>query len=200
MRWGTLKTITTIREGVPDIAAPSAAGSCPGVTSIASFTDQKPGVTAALPIIADDGEIRGVLGLDIDLEQLSTFLASLQIGRSGRAMIIDETGRLVASPDLTRLFKRVGEELQPVKLDDLGDPVLTPAFNHYRLEGHGHRALDVDQRRYISTASSLHATIGVTGGAVRSGRGFPHTAYGNRVWDSGRAPSESVVAGWRHAI
>ena len=85
-------------------------------------------MTAALPIIADDGEIRGVLGLDIDLEQLSTFLASLQIGRSGRAMIIDETGRLVASPDLTRLFKRVGEELQPVKLDDLGDPVLTPAW------------------------------------------------------------------------
>jgi class 3 adenylate cyclase len=124
------------------------------------FTDQKPGVTASLPIIADDGEIRGVLGLDIDLERLSTFLASLQIGRSGRAMIIDETGRLVAYPDLTRLFKRVGEELQPVKLDDLGDPVLTRAFNHFRIEGYGHRALDVDHRRYISTASSLHATIG----------------------------------------
>jgi adenylate cyclase len=124
------------------------------------FTDQKPGVTASLPIIADDGELRGVLGLDIDLERLSTFLASLQIGRSGRAMIIDETGRLVAYPDLTRLFKRVGEELQPVKLDDLGDPVLTRAFNHFRIEGYGHRALDVDHRQYISTASSLHATIG----------------------------------------
>ena len=124
------------------------------------FTDQKPGVTASLPIIADDGELRGVLGLDIDLEQLSAFLASLQIGRSGRAMIIDETGRLVAYPDLTRLFKRVGEELQPVTLDDLGDPVLTRAFNRFRIEGHGHRALDVDRRRYISTASSLHTTIG----------------------------------------
>jgi len=124
------------------------------------FTDQKPGVTASLPIIADNGELRGVLGLDIDLEQLSAFLASLQIGRSGRAMIIDETGRLVAYPDLTRLFKRVGEDLQPVKLDDLGDPVLTRAFNHFRIEGYGHRTLDVDHRRYISTASSLHATIG----------------------------------------
>ena len=124
------------------------------------FTDQKPGVTTSLPIIADDGELRGVLGLDIDLEQLSAFLASLQIGRSGRAMIIDETGRLVAYPDLTRLFKRVGEDLQPVKLDDLGDPVLTRAFNHFRIEGYGARTLDVDHRRYISTASSLHATIG----------------------------------------
>ena len=124
------------------------------------FTDQKPGVTASLPIIADDGELRGVFGLDIDLEQLSAFLASLHIGRSGRAMIIDETGRLVAYPDLTRLFKRVGEDLQPVKLDDLGDPVLTRAFNHFRIEGYGYRVLDVDHRRYISTASSLHATIG----------------------------------------
>ena len=130
--------MTTIRGCVPGIAVPSAAASCTGATSI-FFTDQKPGVTASLPIIADDGELRGVLGLDIDLEQLSAFLASLQIGRSGRAMIIDETGRLVAYPDLSRLFKRVGEELQPVTLDDLGDPVLTRAFNRFRIEGHGHR-------------------------------------------------------------
>jgi adenylate cyclase len=124
------------------------------------FTDQKPGVTASLPIIADNGELRGVLGLDIDLEQLSAFLASLHIGRSGRAMILDETRRLVAYPDLTRLFKRVGEDLQPARLDDLSDPVLTRAFNRFRIEGYGYRALDVDRRRYISTASSLHATIG----------------------------------------
>src|SRR5262252_8881118 len=43
------------------------------------FTDQKPGVTASLPIIADDGEIRGVLGLDIDLERLSTYLHRSQL-------------------------------------------------------------------------------------------------------------------------
>jgi class 3 adenylate cyclase len=124
------------------------------------FTDQKPGVTVSLPIIADDSELRGVLGLDIDLEQLSGFLARLQIGRSGRAMIIDEAGRLVAYPDLTRLFKRVGTELQPVRLDDLNDTVLTRAFNRFRVEGHGYRALDVDGRRHISTVSSLHTTIG----------------------------------------
>jgi hypothetical protein len=56
------------------------------------FTTQQPGVTVSLPIIADTGEFRGVLGLDIDLEQLSAFLASLQIGRSGQAMIIARLG------------------------------------------------------------------------------------------------------------
>ena len=86
--------MTTILGCVPGIAVPSAAGSSYWSDIYIFFTDQKPGVTASLPIIADDGEFRGVLGLDIDLEQLSAFLASLQIGRSGRAMIIDEAGRL----------------------------------------------------------------------------------------------------------
>jgi class 3 adenylate cyclase len=124
------------------------------------FTDQKPGVTVSQPIITDNGELRGVLGLDIDLEQLSAFLAGLRIGRSGRAMIIDEAGRLVASPDLARMFKKVGDSLQPARLDELGDAVLTRAFNYFRIEGYGHRTLNVDRRRYSSTASSLHTTVG----------------------------------------
>jgi class 3 adenylate cyclase len=124
------------------------------------FTDQKPGVTASLPMITADGEIRGVLGLDIALEQLSAFLASLKIGRSGRAMIIDEAGHLVAYPDLARMFTRIGENFQSVRLDEIGDPVLRRAFDHFRIEGLGHRILDVDGQHYISTASSLHATVG----------------------------------------
>jgi adenylate cyclase len=124
------------------------------------FTDQKPGLTAALPMVADDGEIRGVLGLDIELEQMSAFLASLSIGRSGQAMIIDEAGRLIAYPDLARTLKQVGDELQPVRLDELGDPVLTRAFDRFRVEGPGHRILNVNGRHYISAASSLHTTTG----------------------------------------
>lgn len=124
------------------------------------FTDQKPGVTAALPILAAQGELRGVLGLDIELKHLSAFLASLKIGRRGRAMIIDESGNLVAYPDLERMFKRVGDDLQPVRLDDLGDSILTRAFDRFRVEGYGYRVLDVDGSRYISTSSSLRAIVG----------------------------------------
>jgi adenylate cyclase len=124
------------------------------------FTDQKPGVTAALPMITNDGEIRGVLGLDIALEQMSAFLAGLSIGRSGQAMIIDEAGRLIAYPDLARTFQQVGEELQPVRLDELSDPVLTRAFDRFRVEGPGHRLLNVNGRQYLSAGSSLHATVG----------------------------------------
>lgn len=101
-----------------------------------------------------------MVGVDITLEQMSAFLANLKIGEHGRAMIIDENGRLVAYPDLNRSFKRVGNQLQPAALDELGDPVLTRAFNRFRIEGEGHRQLEVEGERYISAASSLQSIVG----------------------------------------
>ncbi len=123
------------------------------------FTDQKPGVTAAMPVLDENGQLRGVLGADIELEHLSTFLRNLSIGRKGRAMIIDQHGRLVAYPQAERMFKRVGDSLQPSMLDDLGDPVLVRAYNRFKIDGHGTRILTVDGRRYLNSVSSLHATV-----------------------------------------
>ena len=124
------------------------------------FTDQKPGVTAAMPVIDENDQLEGVLGADIELEALSSFFRNLSIGRSGQALIIDQQGRLVAYPQAERMLKRVGDTLQPVMLDELGDPVLSRAYNRFKIEGHGHRLLTVDKRRYLNSISSLRATVG----------------------------------------
>lgn len=124
------------------------------------FTDQKPGLTASLAVYNENLEMIAVIGLDIALEQLSTFLASLEIGRTGQAMIVDGAGRLVAHPDLELTLKEVDGELQPMNLNELGDPVLTRAFNRLRIEGQGRRELDIDDVRYVSAASSLRDTVG----------------------------------------
>ena len=123
------------------------------------FTDHKPGVTVAAPVHAGDGTLRGVVGLDMTLGQLGAFLQSLEIGRTGRAMIIDGSGRLVAHPELDQMIKQAGEELVTAALDELGDPVLTRALSHFRLEGHGRRTFEIAGERYISTASSLRALV-----------------------------------------
>jgi len=123
------------------------------------FTDQKPGVTAAMPVIDANDQLRGVLGADIELEELSTFLNNLSLGRNGRALIIDRQGRLVAFPQADRVLKRVGDTLKPVMLDELGDPVLSRAYNRFKIEGHGHRILTVDNRRYLNSVSSLRSTV-----------------------------------------
>jgi hypothetical protein len=60
------------------------------------FTLQKPGITFSIPHFDADGKLQTVLGIDIELATLCTFLKKLDIGVSGKALIIDQTGRVVA--------------------------------------------------------------------------------------------------------
>jgi class 3 adenylate cyclase len=124
------------------------------------FSDQKPGVTAAMPVYDDNDQLLGVLGADIQLDELSKFFKNLAVGRNGQALIIDQQGRLVAYPQVDRMLKQVGDTLQPANLEELGDPVLSRAYNRFEIEGHGSRILTVDNRRYLNSISSLRTTVG----------------------------------------
>lgn len=124
------------------------------------FTDQKYGLTVSMPIIARDDQLLGVLGLDIELESISAFLETLKIGQNGRAIIVDEEGYLVAHPEIEKMVKKEGEVYRRIRLDELKDPVLHRAYNRFQIEGHGHRDLVVDDRRYLSTAFLLPTKIG----------------------------------------
>jgi class 3 adenylate cyclase len=123
------------------------------------FTDRKPGITASLAMRDREGKVLGVAGIDIALERLSHFLAGLKVGRTGRAMILDGSGRLVAYPDTERMLEERDGKLVPKRADELGDPVVARAYNRFRVEGHGQRDLEVDGRRYISTATSLRDIV-----------------------------------------
>jgi class 3 adenylate cyclase len=124
------------------------------------FTDKKPGITASKAFRNDGGELVGVVGVDIELENLSAFLSDLQIGRNGRAMIIDESGRLVAFPEVRRMMKQKGSEFVAAQMNELDDPVLDRAFNRFLIEKEGRRELIVDEKKYINTVSSLRSAVG----------------------------------------
>ncbi len=124
------------------------------------FTDQRPGITASLPVFDDSGDLAAVYSIDIALEQLSAFLGSLEIGRQGRAMIIDHDGGLVAFPVLEQMVKKTDGGLERVHIEGLADPVLNRAFDRLRVDGPGKRELVVEGRRYINTASSLKSALG----------------------------------------
>src|SRR5690606_23582829 len=115
----------------------------------------EPGLTVARAIRGADGELLGVAGGDITLVQLSGFLADLELGASGRALIVDGAGRLVAFPDPARIVDRSDGDYRPAQLATIGDPVLTEAYDRMRVAGVGRSIVEIDGQRHIVAASTL---------------------------------------------
>jgi adenylate cyclase len=116
------------------------------------FTLQKPGVTYSIPHFDSEGKLQTVMAVDIELATLCSFLKKLSIGTSGKALIIDHDGRVVAYPSDDWL-PASNKEIKAPLLDELGDPVLSRAFSVLRVEGYGRRVLQFENRRIIVSSS-----------------------------------------------
>jgi class 3 adenylate cyclase len=118
------------------------------------FTKQIPGITASVRLSDPNGN-SFVFGVDISLKAISEFLASLEIGQHGRAVIIDNRGVLIAMADFGRMIQGKDGQLTPAHIDQIGDAELTAAYDRYRVEGYGHRVITVGGKRIISIAAPL---------------------------------------------
>jgi class 3 adenylate cyclase len=117
-------------------------------------TLRRPTISYAIPHIGWDGKLATVTSIDIELDDLCTFLSKLTIGASGKAYIIDRSGRVVAFPDAD--WKPANDEYaRAPRLDELGDPVLTRAYNRLRVEGFGRMVLDFGDRRVIVSSEPV---------------------------------------------
>ena len=93
------------------------------------FTSQSPGITAATPVIGFDNLIQGVVGIDIEIKELSSFLSELRVGRRGAAFILNRNGDVIAHPNpelLTTQTKEGG--LRFPSIDMIEDPIARAAF------------------------------------------------------------------------
>jgi class 3 adenylate cyclase len=124
------------------------------------FTDRKPGITASIPVHDNGGELRGVVGIDIELDSLCRFLSELSIGESGRALILHRDGRLVAHPDLEKMMRFDQSSARVRSVKELDDSALNRAFSRYQVEGVGWRELEVDGETYIALIDPLAGAAG----------------------------------------
>ncbi len=69
------------------------------------FTSKKPGITTASPIIDEKGNLKGVVGVDIEIAQISEFLSNLEIGKTGKAFVMEKNGKMIAFPDISKIYK-----------------------------------------------------------------------------------------------
>jgi hypothetical protein len=126
------------------------------------YTGEKPGITVSSPILDSKGQVLGVIGSDIDLNGLSTFLKSLRIGKHGLAFIINNKNELVAFPDPSRIIDRQAEDgvLRTVYVEELEIPSITAAFKRHRLSGADRVTVEVGGQRYLATFRKFPPSLG----------------------------------------
>ncbi|RFP59855.1 MAG: PAS domain S-box protein [Limnothrix sp. CACIAM 69d] len=105
------------------------------------------GITPALPIYTSNSStvttsgtplttetLKGVLAIDLPLEQLSTFLRGLKVGRTGEMFIVERlTGALVATSSEEPLFLRDAQnQPQRLKPEESRDPRIRAAGEFLR--------------------------------------------------------------------
>ena len=96
------------------------------------FSSQKPGITVAGPIFEANGQLQSIVGVDIEIDDLSTFISRLRIGKHGRAFMLNNNGDVVAFPDISKIKQAEGTEahrFRMVKIDELDDELSRVAFH-----------------------------------------------------------------------
>ncbi|NNF98585.1 MAG: PAS domain S-box protein [Desulfobacteraceae bacterium] len=95
------------------------------------YTSQKPGITIAGPVFDAGGKLKGVVGVDIEIDQLSTFLAKLNIGVNGMAFMMNKNGDVIAFPEFEKIKARDGNDsskIRLVKITELDHVISRRAF------------------------------------------------------------------------
>ena len=121
------------------------------------FSSQRPGITVASPVISNGSDVRGVIGGDIEISAISSFLSELLIGENGVALILNENGDVIAHPKAD-LIKVRGEDgtLGFVHISEFEGSVARAAFGDLAASGSVSVAREtqadfqIGQDRYVS--------------------------------------------------
>jgi len=95
------------------------------------FTSRNPGITSASPVYTPEGLLHGVVGVDIEISNLSDFIKTLSIGENGKAFILDSQGQVLAYPDKSMITHSTGESdsVSLINISELADPISQAAYN-----------------------------------------------------------------------
>ena len=125
------------------------------------FSSQKPGITIAGPSFTDTGTIKGIVGVDIDIAELSTFISKLRVGKSGQAFMLNRNGDVIAYRKLDNLvIRKNATSFRLPKVSEIGDDIVKNAFQsiEWQYDDEGFLQLEkpvftsfaVNKKKYIS--------------------------------------------------
>ncbi len=117
------------------------------------YTSQKPGITIAGPFYDDTGKLKGVVGVDIEIDQLSVFIGNLKIGKHGKAFLLNRNADVVAYENLAKLIFNPTADAgttRLAKISELDDPHSRKAFETARIQTDADGMLLMDGPHFAS--------------------------------------------------
>jgi diguanylate cyclase (GGDEF)-like protein len=120
-----------------DWYADAASAGCPVWSKIYQWNDKPEilSISSSYPLYNKSHQLMGVIGVDLILTQISTFLKSLPISASSQAFIVERDGALVASSASERPYQVIKNKAQRLLAIDSQDPVVRLAtqklFSHF---------------------------------------------------------------------
>lgn len=130
------------------------------------FASREPGVTTAAAARDADGEVMAVVGVDLSLRDLSTFVGTMEVGSGSRSILLDDSGLMLAAADLDQVNVDDGVGgLRRAAADEVSDPVVVAGIRAVGAEIGDLAAIDdalvvpfeVDGRRWQVAVSPLAA-------------------------------------------
>lgn len=92
--------------------------------------------SASQPFYDQQGEVRGVVSIDLSLEKLGQFLQSLRISKTGEAFIIDHQQKLIATSDKQKLYRinPINQEPEQIAAIESSNPLISTTAQHLQTE------------------------------------------------------------------
>ncbi len=124
------------------------------------FENGKPGITVACPVYNQDKSFKGVVAADITLDGLSEFLKVIDISKNSLALIMDETGKLLAFTDPKKMVAVNSGKITRLAPYELKIPKLTAGVRHYQDNSQHSFSYEVDGVKYLGYFVYFHETFG----------------------------------------
>ncbi|MBF0423781.1 MAG: cache domain-containing protein, partial [Magnetococcales bacterium] len=95
--------------------------------------DYAAGITISYPVMRH-GELAGVTGIDLVLEEISQFLGKIAISPNSRIFIFDSKGQLVGMPGQKVLLRAAPnqQKFERIRLSDIGDIAIADSYHALR--------------------------------------------------------------------
>jgi len=99
------------------------------------YSTQEPGLTGAYPIVDGNGNLKAVVGVDITLRSLDSFISSQILSKTGIIFIVNEKNEAFTDWKALQKIKTVDKALHLPLVHELDKRWVTDAYNKYKQTG-----------------------------------------------------------------